>query len=89
MDILLEFVQVCRSRNCALSEVDNFNYLRSLLEHTAYDTIAGLNLSDTPYREAVELLKKRFGDKQLIISKHMETLLHMEGLEPERLTTSL
>ena len=70
--------------NSALSEVDKFNYLRSLLERTAYDTIAGLTLSETHYREAIELLQKRFGDKQLIISKHMETLLHMEAVTSDQ-----
>ena len=70
--------------NSALCEVDKFNYLRSLLERTAYDTIAGLTLSDTHYREAIELLQKRFGDKQLIISKHMETLLQIEAVTSDQ-----
>ena len=70
--------------NNALSGVDKFNYLRSLLERTAYDTIAGLTLSETHYHEAIELLQKRFGDKQLIISKHMETLLHMEAVTSDQ-----
>ena len=70
--------------NSALSEVGKFSYLRSLLERTAYDKIAGLTLSDTHYREAIELLQKRFGDKQLIISKHMETLLHMDAVTSDQ-----
>lgn len=57
------------------SKIDKFNYLRSLLEGTAYDAIAGLSLSAANYAEAVQLLQKRFGNKQLIISKHMEALL--------------
>ena len=61
--------------NDRLSEIDKFNYLRSLLEGTAYDAVAGLALSAANYGQAVEILKKRFGNKQLIISKHMETLL--------------
>ena len=62
-----------------LTDVDKFNYLRSLLERTALDAIAGLTLSSANYQEAVEILRKRFGNKSLIISKHMETLL---GAEP-------
>ena len=58
--------------------MDKFNYLRSLLERTALDAIAGLTLSAVNYREAVEILQKRFGNKPLIISKHMETLLNVE-----------
>ena len=64
-----------------LSDVDKFNYLHSLLERTAYDAIAGLTLylSSANYTEAVDILKKRFGNKQLIVSKHnMESLLSVE-----------
>ena len=46
-------------------------YLRSLLQRSAYDAIPGLTLSAANYREAVEILKK-FRNKQMIISKHME-----------------
>lgn len=66
--------------NTDLSDVDKFNYLRSLLERSAYDTIAGLTLSAANYQEAVEILKKRFGNKQMIIAKHMETLLNTEAV---------
>ena len=64
--------------NDQLSDVDKFNYLRSLLERTAYEAIAGLTLSAANYAEAVDVLKKRFGDQQLIISRHMETLLNTD-----------
>ena len=45
--------------NSALSAVDKFNYLRSLLEKSAYEAIAGLTLSSANYGEAIEILKKR------------------------------
>ena len=54
--------------------------MRSLLEGTAYDAITGLALSATNYGEAVVILKKSFGNKQLIISKHMESLLSVEAV---------
>jgi len=66
--------------NDQLSEIDKFNYLRSLLEGVAYDAIAGLALSASNYGEAVEILKKRFGNRQLIISKHMESLLGVNAV---------
>ncbi len=56
--------------NAELSSIDKFNYLRSLLERSAYDA----------YPEAVEILKKRFGNKQMIIAKHMETLLNTDAI---------
>lgn len=62
--------------NGDLTNVEKFNYLRSLLERTPHDAITGLTLSSANYREAVEILHKRFGNKQMIISKHMELLLN-------------
>ena len=47
--------------NRSLSDVDKFNYLRSYLESTAAD---GLSLTSANYAEAVDILKKRFGNKQ-------------------------
>lgn len=64
--------------NAELSEVDKFNYLQSLLDHTALDAVAGLMLNSANYLQAVEILHKRFGNKQVIISKHMETLMNMD-----------
>ena len=46
--------------NDRLSEIDKFNYMRSLLDGSAYEAIAGLALSAANYGEAVEMLKKRF-----------------------------
>ena len=64
--------------NDNLSDIDKFNYLKSLLERTAYDAISGLTLTSANYHEAVAILKKRFGNKQQIISKHMDVLLNAE-----------
>lgn len=69
--------------NGQLSDVDKFNYLRSLLDQTAYDAIAGLSLTTANYQEAVEVLKKRFGNRQLIISKHMESLLSINAISSD------
>ena len=67
-----------------LPDVDKFNYLRSLLERNAYEAIAGLTLSSANYREAIEILRKRFGTKQLIISKHMDTLLNVDAVSSDQ-----
>ena len=67
-----------------LTDVDKLNYLRSLLERTAYDAIAGLTLSSANYADAVSILKKRFGDQELIVSWHMETLLNLEAVMSDK-----
>ena len=61
-----------------LSEVDKLNYLQSLMERTARDAISGLTLTAANYKEAVEILQKRFGSRQQIISKHMDILLNLD-----------
>ncbi len=70
--------------NSGLSEVDKFNYLRSLLDHAAFDAIAGLTLSSTNYQQSIEILLKRFGNKQVIISKHMDTFMNMDRIFSDR-----
>ena len=70
--------------NPELTEIDKFSYLRSLLDHTALEAIAGLSLSSANYEHAIELLHKRFGNKQVIISKHMDALMHMEHISSDR-----
>ena len=64
--------------NTTLSGVDKFNYLSSLLEGPALAAVAGLKITTANYTEAIDTLKKRFGNKQQIISRHMDTLLELE-----------
>lgn len=64
--------------NPDLSDVDKFNYLNSLLEGTAAESVSGLKLTAANYNEAIVILKKRFGNKQQIITKHMEVLLSID-----------
>ena len=58
-------------QNTSLSNIDKFNYLSSLLKSSAADAISGLAITSNNYEEAISVLKRRFGNKQLIISKHM------------------
>ena len=63
--------------NSTLSEVQKFNYLKSLLEGEASNTIAGFALTHTNYVEAVDLLHERFGQRHRIIQSYMQALLDM------------
>ena len=47
-------------KNDDLTDIDKFNHLRSLLERTAHEAIAGLTLSSANYQE---ILRKQFGNK--------------------------
>ena len=66
--------------NPTLSSVDKFNYLSSLLESSAAEAIAGLTLTAANYNEAIETLKKRFGNPQLIVNRHTEALLNIAAV---------
>ena len=52
--------------NANLTKIDKFNYLKSLLEHSAAETIEGLQLTNANYDEAIKILKDRFGNQQII-----------------------
>ena len=64
--------------NQTLSSIDKFNYLNSYLESEAANAISGLTLTAVNYEEAVATLKRRFGNKQLIVNRHMDLLLHLD-----------
>lgn len=64
--------------NTMLSDIERFSYLSSLLESDAAEAIAGLTLTSANYTDAVSTLKRRFGNKQTIINRHKDILLHLE-----------
>ena len=70
--------------NHDLSSVDKFNYLRSLLDGVAFDAIAGLTLSSSNYQQAIDILHKHFGNKQVIVSNHMDILMNMDAVLSDR-----
>jgi len=78
VDYLLGLLQSAIHENPSLSDIDNLNYLRSLLECSGRESIAGLTLTAPNYNEAVSILEKRFGNMQQIASKHMDLLLNLE-----------
>ena len=53
-------------KNPNLSSVAKFNYLKSLLTCTAQSSVAGLALTSANYEKAVDLLKQRFGNRQIM-----------------------
>ena len=70
--------------NADLSEVDKFNYMRPLLDRVAFDAVAGLTHSAVNYEQAIQILYKMFGNKQVIVSKHMDNLLNMTIIPSDR-----
>lgn len=69
--------------NAELSDIEKFNYLRSLLTHGAAEAISGLTLTAANYKEAIQILTKRYGNKQQIVNKHMEQLLRIDTVSSQ------
>ena len=63
--------------NSSLDTITKLNYLRSLLEGSAAATISGLSLNSENYTEALTLLKSRYGNKQVLISAHIDKLMNL------------
>ena len=62
-------------QNKTLSDIDRFNYLRRYLAGQALATISGLTLYSENYKEAFNFLIDRYGNPQVLVSAHMETLI--------------
>ena len=75
--------------NPTLSSVDKFNYLMSFVESSAAEAIAGLSITAANYDEAIATLKKRFGNPQLIVNRHMEALLGVSAVTSHHDTKGL
>ena len=66
------------------SSFDNvlkFTYLKSYLRGPALSAIEGLSLTSANYTEAVDILGKRFGNKQLLINSNVEKMMGIEPVE--------
>ena len=77
----LYFQEFLDSFNSAIREnesidgITKFNYLKNLLTGEASSAISGLSLTADNYDEAMDILHKRFGNKQVLISTHIDKLL--------------
>ena len=70
--------------NDTLSDVQKLLYLKGLLKGEALNSIEGLQMTNENYREAKEIIRKRFGDKRLLISSFMAALSNLKPVEHSR-----
>ena len=89
---ITEFNAFWQSFECAvhanenINAVHKLNYLMNLLEGPAYRVVAGLDITEENYHHAVETLRARFGNKQRIISAHMQALLKLQELPNDKVS---
>ena len=64
--------------NERITDIDRFNFLKRYLGGEALDSVQGLNLNSENYKEAIDLLTDRYGNEQILISAHMQSLLKIQ-----------
>lgn len=64
--------------NQTLSSVNKFGYLLASLTESARKCIAGLSVTEENYVQAVETLRKRYGDSSAIKNEHMRRLQELK-----------
>ena len=67
----------------SLSDAQKFSYLIGCLEGDALNAISGLAPTSQNYTQALELLEKRFGNPQLIISSHINILVKLSAVREQ------
>ena len=67
-----------------LADVDKLKYLRGYLEGSARSVIAGVPTTESSYATAVELLKKRFANPNVIERSHTNQLINLPPVFGER-----
>ena len=72
------------TRNERISDVEKFTYLRGYLSGEAEKCIEGITLTGENFVRAMTLLRERYGNPQLIISSHMDSLIKLEKISGYR-----
>ena len=72
-----------------LSDVQKFIYLRSYLTDAPMKSVSGLTLTNENFRKALAILKERYGNKQAIVSTHMEKLANLRVASSDANITGL
>ena len=72
----LDSFEVVVHINNKLSNIEKMKYLLSYLTGEALKTVPAIKLSEPNYSAAIEMLQERHGDKQVLISKHMNKHLN-------------
>ena len=70
--------------NDSLSDVNKFRHLKTLLEGQAASAIAGIQTTGVNYQLAIDHLKDRFAQKQVIINSHIDALHNLPNLTTEK-----
>lgn len=76
-------------RNNALTEIEKFYYLRTLLTGNAAASVANLPTTEACYPTAKDILKQRFGDTERIEQHYLYRLRFLQGVFSSSNTVAL
>ena len=68
----------------SITPITKFRHLKTLLEGPAAAALTGIQITSANYTEAIDILKQRFAQKQVIVNAHMESLLNLQAVSRER-----
>eukprot|EP00112_Aurelia_sp_Birch-Aquarium-sp1_P013483 Seg2864.5 transcript_id=Seg2864.5/GoldUCD/mRNA.D3Y31 product="hypothetical protein" protein_id=Seg2864.5/GoldUCD/D3Y31 len=71
----------CIHENNALSERENFNYLRVYVKGSARRAIEYIEVPSSNYLKAIDALKKRYSRQRLVVEHLVESILNTEKRE--------
>ena len=81
-----KFLKLCISdASSPLSGVKKFNSLHCFLDGEASHVMAGLSVTNENYKEALCLLKKKYGNPQLVEPAQISALLNLAKVESDDL----
>ncbi|XP_075527121.1 uncharacterized protein LOC142559408 [Dermacentor variabilis] len=75
-----QFQQAVRG-NDGFFNAEKFVYLRSVLSGKATAAIAGIQVTGANYTTVIELLKERFGRRDVLIQEHLTQLLDLPPVQ--------
>ena len=72
--------------NRGLQQVEKFNYLRSQLTVSASELLFGLELTNANYDTAIQLMKDRYGKRQIMVDAHYSQMINMPAATVNRVS---
>ena len=75
-----ESIKLAVHENSTLSDIDKFNYLRSLQYYSTRESVAGLTLTTPNYNKFVSILEKHFGNMQQDLLEPVSTIHQLKNL---------
>jgi hypothetical protein len=75
-----DLFEVAVKNRTDMTDVERFMYLLSFLEGDAERAVEGLEVTGDNFKEAMQILEGRFGNKQLIVNSHMEEIVQVEAV---------